>query len=170
VAVMTMTPLHMREHGHDGESSYVIALHVVGMYGLAPFVGRLSDRWGRLRTILLGASIMVAATLVSAAAGTEPPLLFLGLFLLGLGWSGSMISGTALVSDNVPMSEKVGVQGAVDLIMSLCGGAAAFSSGFIKDMLAYHTLSLIGAGLAGGLLLFSLVTLRASAPPKPALG
>jgi MFS family permease len=167
---MTMTPLHMREHGHDGESSYVIALHVVGMYGLAPFVGRLSDRWGRMRTILLGASIMVAATLVSAAAGTEPPLLFLGLFLLGLGWSGSMISGTALVSDNVPAGEKVGVQGSVDLIMSLCGGAAAFSSGFIKDMLAYHTLSLIGAGLAGGLFLFSLVTLRASAAPKPALG
>jgi MFS family permease len=168
VAVMTMTPLHMREHGHDGESSYVIALHVVGMYGLAPFVGRLSDRWGRLRTILLGASIMLAATLVSAAAGTEPPLLFLGLFLLGLGWSGSMISGTALVSDNVPANEKVGVQGSVDLIMSLCGGAAAFSSGFIKDMLAYHTLSLIGAGLAGGLFLFSLVTLRTSAVKTPA--
>ncbi len=162
VAVMTMTPLHMKEHGHDGTSSYVIALHVVGMYGFAPFVGRLSDRWGRLRTILLGAGVMVASTLVSAGAGTEPPLLFVGLFLLGLGWSASMISGTALVSDNVPIAEKVGVQGSVDLVMSLAGGLAAFSSGFIKDMLAYHTLSLFGTAMTAVLLLFALATLRAS--------
>jgi MFS family permease len=161
VAVMTMTPLHMRDHGHDGISSYVIALHVVGMYGLAPFVGRLSDRWGRLRTIILGATIMVTATLVSAAAGARPWVLFIGLFLLGLGWSGSMISGTALVSDNVPLSEKVGVQGSVDLVMSLCGGAAAFSSGFIKEMLAYHFLSLIGTAMASALVLYALSTFRA---------
>jgi MFS family permease len=170
VAVMTMTPLHMREHGHDGTSSYVIALHVVGMYGFAPLVGRLSDRWGRLRTILLGATVMVLATSVSAAAGTEPPLLFAGLFLLGLGWSASMISGTALVTDNVPLNEKVGVQGSVDLVMSVAGGLAAFSSGFIKDMLAYHTLSLIGGAMAAALLLFALATLRANITINPAVG
>lgn len=170
VAVMTMTPLHMREHGHDGTSSFVIALHVVGMYGFAPLVGRLSDKWGRLRTILLGASVMVLATSVSAAAGTEPPLLFVGLFLLGLGWSASMISGTALVTDNVPLNEKVGVQGSVDLVMSVAGGLAAFSSGFIKDMLAYHTLSLIGGAMAGALLLFALATLRANITVTPAVG
>ncbi len=170
VAVMTMTPLHMREHGHDGTSSYVIALHVVGMYGFAPIVGRLSDRWGRLQTIIAGASVMVLATTVSALAGTEPPLLFLGLFLLGLGWSGSMISGTALVTDNVPVAEKVGVQGSVDLIMSIAGGIAAFSSGFIKEMLAYHTLSIIGAAMAGSLLLFALATTRlaSAAAVRPA--
>ncbi len=162
VAVMTMTPLHMRDHGHDKISSFVIALHVVGMYGLAPFVGRLSDRWGRLRTIILGATVMVVATLVSAAAGARPLLLFIGLFLLGLGWSGSMISGTALVSDNVPVSERVGVQGSVDLIMSLCGGAAAFSSGWIKEMLAYHFLSLIGTAMTAALVLYALATLRAN--------
>jgi MFS family permease len=173
VAVMTMTPIHMKEHGHDKVSSLVIALHVVGMYGFAPFVGRLSDRgfrrsvgsaqqgWGRLQTVLAGAAVMVLATITSAAAGARPSVLFVGLFLLGLGWSGTMISGTALVTDNVPTDEKVGVQGSADLLMSLSGGSAAFLSGFIKQALEYHYLSIIGTIGTAALLLYTLRTLRA---------
>lgn len=163
VAVMTMTPVHMKEHGHDGASSYVIALHVVGMYGLAPLVGRLSDRRGRLNIVVLGAAVMVAATVVSAAAGARPVLLFLGLFLLGLGWSGAMISGTALLTENVPASEKVSVQGSADLLMSLSGGTAAFLSGFIKQALEYHYLSIIGTVGTFALLVYALRTMRAPA-------
>ena len=161
VAVMTMTPVHMKEHGHDGTSSYVIALHVVGMYGLAPLIGRLSDRRGRLQVVIGGASIMVVATIISAAAGARPVLLFIGLFLLGLGWSGAMISGTALLTENVPLAEKVGVQGSADLLMSLSGGTAAFLSGFIKQALEYHYLSMIGTAGAFALLLYAMRTMRA---------
>jgi MFS family permease len=160
VAVMTMTPIHMKEHGHDNVSSLVIALHVVGMYGFAPFVGRWSDKFGRLQVILGGAAVMVAATTVSAVAGAS--MLFLGLFLLGLGWSGAMISGTALLTDNVPLNEKVGVQGSADLLMSLSGGTAAFLSGFIKEALEYHYLSIIGTIGTLALLVYALKTLRTS--------
>jgi MFS family permease len=168
VAVMTMTPIHMSEHGHDGTSSYVIALHVIGMYGLAPFIGRLSDRWGRLQVVIGGAAVMVLATTISAAAGARPSMLFLGLFLLGLGWSGAMISGTALVTDNVPVSEKVGVQGSADLLMSLSGGSAAFLSGFVKEVLQYHYLSIMGTIGTFALLLAALRMLRAQAAVAPA--
>ncbi len=168
VAVMTMTPIHMKEHGHDSVSSYVIALHVVGMYGLAPLVGRLSDRWGRLQVVLAGAAIMVLATLTSAAAGARPSILFLGLFLLGLGWSGAMISGTALVTDNVPATEKVSVQGSADLLMSLSGGSAAFLSGFIKEALEYHYLSIIGTIGTAALLMYALRTFRGQPVIAPA--
>jgi MFS family permease len=161
VAVMTMTPIHMKEHGHDKVSSLVIALHVVGMYGFAPIVGRMSDRWGRLQVVLAGAAVMVAATITSAAAGARPSVLFIGLFLLGVGWSGAMISGTALVTDNVPASEKVGVQGSADLLMSLSGGSAAFLSGLIKQALEYHYLSILGTLGTAALLLYALRTLRA---------
>ena len=167
VAVMTMTPVHMKEHGHDGTSSYVIALHVVGMYGLAPLVGRLSDRRGRLNVIVLGAAVMVASTVVSAAAGARPSMLFVGLFLLGLGWSGAMISGTALLTENVPASEKVAVQGSADLLMSLSGGTAAFASGFIKQALEYHYLSMIGTVATFALLVYALRTMRSSTTSSP---
>ncbi len=167
VAIMTMTPVHMKEHGHDGTSSYVIALHVVGMYGLAPLVGRLSDRRGRLNVIVLGAAVMVASTVVSAAAGARPSMLFVGLFLLGLGWSGAMISGTALLTENVPASEKVAVQGSADLLMSLSGGTAAFASGFIKQALEYHYLSMIGTVATFALLVYALRTMRSSTTSSP---
>jgi MFS family permease len=164
VAVMTMTPIHMKEHGHDKVSSLVIALHVVGMYGFAPIVGRLSDRWGRLQVVLAGAAVMVFATITSAAAGARPSVLFIGLFLLGVGWSGAMISGTALVTDNVPASEKVGVQGSADLLMSLSGGSAAFLSGLVKQALEYHYLSILGTIGTAALVLYALRTLRQHGP------
>ena len=93
----------------------------------------------------------------------QPVLLFLGLFLLGLGWSGAMISGTALLTENVPASEKVSVQGSADLLMSLSGGTAAFLSGFIKQALEYHYLSIIGTVGTFALLVYALRTMRAPA-------
>jgi MFS family permease len=169
VAIMTMTPIHMKEHNHEEVSSYVIALHVVGMYGLAPIMGRLSDRWGRMQVVLAGAAIMVLATVTSAAAGARPSMLFLGLFLLGLGWSAAMISGTALVTDNVPTDEKVGVQGSADLLMSISGGSAAFLSGFVKEALEYHYLSIIGTAITFALALLTLRIFRSQQQITPAV-
>jgi MFS family permease len=176
VGVMTMTPIHMATHTatinlHDelkNLSGYVIALHVIGMYGLAPFVGRLSDR-NRLRTILGGAGLLIVATLVSALAGYHANLLFLGLFLLGLGWSCCMIGGTALLVDSVSIEQRLSVQGSADLLMSLCGGLAGFSSGFIKRAFGFHTLSQIGMGACLVLLLLTVRHIRkhASQPAIP---
>ena len=163
VAIMTMTPIHMRAHHNtEGLRGYVIALHVCGMYLFAPVVGRLVDLRGRLPVIIGGSAILILATLVSAAAGHQPSLLFLGLFLLGLGWSGAMIGGTTLLNESVPNDERVHVQGSADLLMSLCGGAAGFSSGFIKQAVGYHRLSTLGTVLGLALLLAALSTWRAT--------
>ena len=40
VGVMTMTPPHMKDHGQADLSAVVIAVHILGMFGLAPLVGR----------------------------------------------------------------------------------------------------------------------------------
>ena len=161
VAVMTMTPIHMADHGHSGTlAGYVIAVHVIGMFGLAPLVGRFVDRAGRIVAIAVGASILVASTIVSALAGYEPALLFLGLFLLGLGWSFAMIGGSTLVSESVPEAERVMVQGSADLLMSVCGGSAAFASGFIKRSFGFHMLANVGTVATLALLVLAWRTLR----------
>ncbi len=169
VAVMTMTPIHMKDHGHSGQlTGYVIALHICGMYMFAPFVGRLADSWGRVQVILSGACVLLAGTLVSAIAGPKPSVLFLGLFLIGLGWSGGMIGGTSLLVESIPPSDRVTVQGAADLLMSLCGGLAGFASGFVKRALGYHMLSNLGSVAALTLLIVALRAFRSTAAPAPA--
>ena len=36
VAVMAMTPVHLKLHGHEDVSPYVVSLHIAGMYGVQP--------------------------------------------------------------------------------------------------------------------------------------
>lgn len=154
VAVMTMTPLHMKDHGQADLSAFVIAFHIVGMYGFAPLIGRAADRFGRLIVIMCSGAILVAGTVVAVFAGYHPVLIFAGLFLLGLGWNFGLIGGSALLTDSVPADARVTVQGSADLLMSLCGGAAGFSSGFIKAAWGFHWLA-NGATVAAGALLIA---------------
>ncbi|HET9600480.1 MAG TPA: MFS transporter [Acidimicrobiales bacterium] len=141
VAVMTMTPLHMKDHGQADLSALVIAVHILGMYGLAPLVGVTADRVGRIRVIQVGAAILGAGTLISVLAGYHAVLIFVGLFLLGLGWSCGLIGGSTLLTESVPVRERVSVQGAADLVMGVCGALGALGSGLIKAQLGFHILA-----------------------------
>lgn len=158
VAVMTMTPPHMKDHGHADLSALVVALHIVGMYGFSPLIGRLTDRFGRLRSLEVGAVILGVGIISTVVAGYVPGLMFVGLLLLGIGWSVGLIAGTTLVSESVRPSMKVEVQGTADLSMSLCGGLAAFASGFIKQEWGFHVLADMSAIAAAGLLIVVWLT------------
>ena len=157
VAVMTMTPVHLRLHDHETVSAYIISLHIAGMYAFSPLVGRFADRRGRLTTIQVGALILMGATVLSSLAGDSPILLFPALWMLGVGWSFGLIGGSSLLVDSIDQQIRVRVQGAADLMMSFCGGLAGFSSGFIRKAVGYHVLSNIGTLLAGVLLVVVMV-------------
>ena len=50
VSVMVMTPLHMHHGGAELDIiGFVISVHILGMFAFSPFVGWLSDRFGRAR-------------------------------------------------------------------------------------------------------------------------
>jgi MFS family permease len=141
VAVMVMTPLHMKDFGHAELSTLVIAVHVLGMFGLAPLIGRWADRFGRVRAIQSGALVLGSGTVVAVVVGYVPALIFAGLFLLGAGWSLALIGGSALLTESLPEAERVPAQGFADVLMSLLGAVAAFSSGFVKEVVGYHWLA-----------------------------
>lgn len=151
-SVMTMTPSHMKDHGNGDMSPYVIALHIAGMYAFAPFVGRFVGRVGQVRAVMVGAVVLGLGTVVAVVAGYVPWLVFLGLFLLGVGWNIGLIAGSSILTGAVPPSTRVEVQGTADLTMSFCGGLAAFGSGFVKQAWGYHLLA-DAASLLAGLLL-----------------
>jgi MFS family permease len=168
VGVMTMTPPHMKDHGHADLSAFVIALHIVGMYGLAPLVGRFVDRSGPIRAIQVGAVILGAGTIATVLAGYVPVLMFVGLFFLGLGWSFGLIGGTTILTASVPETSRVEVQGTGDLTLSLCGAAAALSSGFVKESFGFHLLADGATALAAALLVLAWYTAATTSASRPA--
>lgn len=159
VAVMTMTPLHMKDHGHAELSTLVIAAHVFGMFGLAPLLGRWADRNGRLPALKVGAVVLGIGTVASVIAGYVPLLMFVGLFLLGVGWNFAFIAGSALLTESLPLTERVSAQGLSDVLIRLVGAAAALSSGFIKAAVGFHWLANL-ATLAGILVLIGAIVIQ----------
>ena len=158
VGVMTMTPPHMKDHDHADLSALVIAVHILGMFGLAPLVGRFVDRFGAVRAIQVGAIVLGSGTVAAVIAGYVPAMIFIGLFLLGLGWNIGLIGGTTLLTASVPAHARVEAQGTGDLTLSVCGAVAAFGSGFVKQSAGYHILADLATLLAAAMLAYAWLT------------
>ena len=165
VAVMTMTPVHMKLHGHETLSQFVVSLHIAGMYAFSPLVGRYADRRGTVRAVVVGAWLLVAATVLAALSGEAALILFPSLWLLGVGWNFGLIGGSSMLLESVPESKRVTVQGSADLMMSFCGGLAGLSSGFIRKAYGFHILSASATVAAGLLLVAAFYSLRRWTPP-----
>lgn len=147
VSVMVMTPVHM---AHVDETltviGLVISIHVAGMYAFSPVVGYLSDSLGRRRVIQIGTVILFLACLIAGRSpGTSAIPLSIGLFLLGLGWSCTLIAGSALLSESVNEAMLPSTQGASDLIMNLMAAVGGAMAGVIIAILSYGWLCAIAA-------------------------
>jgi MFS family permease len=147
VSVMVMTPVHM---AHVDVSltiiGLVISVHVLGMYAFSPLVGSLSDRFGRVRVIQIGILTLLLSTVVSGKAQADDAYtLGVGLFLLGLGWSCTLIAGSAYLSESVSAEFRASSQGASDLVMNLSGAGGGALAGVIIGTLSYGWLCLAAA-------------------------
>ncbi|MEW2433677.1 MFS transporter [Streptomyces caniferus] len=163
IAVMTMTPVHMRAHGHGTqEAGLVIALHVGAMFLPSPLTGLLVDRVGRRWIAGASGPVLLAAGLVAAMAPHSVPALATALVLLGIGWNFGLVSGTALVTDALPPARRASTQGLVDVGIALAGAAGGMSSGPVVVLGGYPTLA-----LAGGILALAVVPLLAWAARRP---
>jgi MFS family permease len=144
VSIMVMTPVHMAHVDVTlSVIGLVISVHVLGMYAFSPLVGALSDRIGRIRVIQLGILILLMAAIVAGLAPAMKPIpLGFGLFLLGLGWSCTLIAGSTSLSESVSIEMKPASQGASDLVMNLMGALGGASSGVIIGVLSFGWLCL----------------------------
>jgi MFS family permease len=153
VAVMTMTPLHLRDHGGSLEIvGLVMSVHVAGMFAFAPLVGSMADRRGSLPIAHAATAMLVASTVLAAAPGHNHAVIGVALTMLGLGWSMATISGAALLIEAVPPEERARTQGVADMTMGIAGGAGGTVSGIVVGSVGYALLSLMGAVLAGAVL------------------
>lgn len=142
VALMSMTPVHL-VHGGATLSivGFTISLHIAGMYALSPVFGILSDRLGRMPTIVIGQLMLVGSAVITALGSHLIPMVMLGLILLGLGWSAATVAGSALLTDAAPPERRVALQGRSDLTMNLAGAAGGAASGPLLALFGYSGLS-----------------------------
>ncbi|GAA3596083.1 MFS transporter [Nonomuraea rosea] len=150
VAIMTMTPVHMQDHGHGtAASGLVIAIHIGAMYLPSPLTGWLVDRYGRFTIAAASALTLLAAGLVAASApgGSVTPLA-VALALLGLGWNLGLVTGTAIITDAVPLATRATTQGLVDVSVAIAGATGGMASGLVVAGAGYPLLAIGGGILA----------------------
>jgi MFS family permease len=150
IGVMAMTPVHIRGARHDAAHTLsivglVLSFHIAGMFAFSPVFGWLTDRLGRRPVIFAGIALLLTACALAGNAGHHTARLAAGLMVLGLGWSATMVAGSTLLSESIPVELRASAQGLSDLVMGLAGATAGAVSGVIVAEWGYSTLTLLAA-------------------------
>ena len=145
VGIMTMLPLHMRAGGHELEViGFMISLHIVGMYAFSPIVGKLVDRLGPQRMIVVGSLLLTVGAMVAARNEAHQSFgAFLGMFLIGVGWNCGLVASSALLVRTFDGPNRVGIQGLADMCMTAGGASAGITAGLV---LAVSTFPVLATG------------------------
>lgn len=151
IAVMVMTPIHMT-HGNASLKlvGLVISVHILGMYALSPLTGLAVDRLGGRTVAIAGSLILMGASLLASASHPGmSTLLAIALFTLGLGWSCTLVAGSTLLVNALPVLERPAAQGFADFAMGMTGALTGALAGVVLGTGGYPVLALGGAVIAG---------------------
>ena len=105
--------------------------------------------------MFVGIALLLAACALAGSARYDSTRLARGLMVLGLGWSATMVAGSTLLSDSIPVELRPSAQGLSDLVMGLAGAVAGAISGVIVDAWGYSTLTLVAALATAPLILLA---------------
>ncbi len=141
--IMVMTPLHMKDGNQELRViGFVISAHILGMYAFSPLVGWFVDRVGSYTMVATGGTVLFVGAQIASRTDAQDRLgVFVGLFLIGLGWSFGLISGSSLLSSAFVAEQRVAVQGAADLMMVGAGAVGGISAGLAFEWSSFATLS-----------------------------
>lgn len=159
--VMVMTPVQMTEHLHHtiDAVAIVIAAHVTGMYVTSVLTGRVADRLGHARTILIGAFLLILAC-VMAPFADDTLRLAVALFVLGAGWNFCFVAGSSLLTDSLRPNERARIQGTNDLLVGLVAASGSLGGGLAFESIGYGGIALVGITMAVGLFVVTLWTVQ----------
>jgi MFS family permease len=146
--MMTCIAIHMKDHGHTiGNVSTVIAMHTLGMFAFSPLVGQLADRYGR-RPVILGGVVIAATGALLVPISLNLPLIAFAEFLVGLGWSGCYVAGSALLTEALGLAERARLQGANDSLVNVGSALGSLGSGPLLQLIGIWPLAFVGMFIA----------------------
>jgi MFS family permease len=148
VSVMTMAPVQMHHTGSGlGMIGVVVSLHITGMFAPSPISGWLTDRFGAPATAAgAGVTLVIASWL--AAAAPSGALLAVGLVLLGVGWNLALLSGSALLTADVPAEQRPQREGWGEVGMGVAAAGGGAASGAVMADGGYGLLAASAAVVA----------------------
>ncbi|WP_295626965.1 MFS transporter [uncultured Corynebacterium sp.] len=143
VTLMSMAPLHMTGHGTSLTLvGVVMSMHIAGMWALSPVFGWAADTFGAKATIIVGQLLFASCAAVIWFGSHSDLAIAVALTLLGLGWSASVVAGSAAVTRATAQPLRATVQGRTDLAMNLAGVAGGLLGGPILVAIGYPGLAL----------------------------
>jgi len=161
VALMSMTPVHLRDHGASlAVVGLTISFHIAGMYALSPVFGWMSDKAGRLRTILAGQAMLAASLVLAGVAADSRGAVTASLILLGLGWSASVVAGSALVAESAQPQDRPALQGVSDLSMNASGAVGGALAGPVLAATGYSGLGFVSLALVAVVIIWTALQPR----------
>ena len=130
--LMTATPIemHVIQHMSLDMTSFVIQMHIFGMFLPSLFTGSLIKRFGHSKIMHTGVLILIICVFVNFSYQHFYNYL-VGLILLGIGWNFLFISGTSLLIVSYKPEEKFKAQGLNDFLVFSTQASGALAAGYL---------------------------------------
>ena len=143
--LMTAAPLQIVSVSglSDSENALVIQWHVIAMFMPSFFTGWLIRRFGSEGIIL--ASLMIYGIAVMVLInGLSFWHYFSVLLLVGLGWNGLYVTGSAIIAASAEPEERAKVQGISDFIITMMIAISSLSAGSLHYLIGWKSMG-VGA-------------------------
>jgi EmrB/QacA subfamily drug resistance transporter len=154
--VTLATPTIVRDLAGFDLISHVFSVYLLTGALASPVYGKLSDLYGRKRTLMVGIGVFLAG---SALCGLAQSMGMLIAFraLQGIGAGAIYTVPMILVGDVFPLRERGKVQGSLSMVWGIAGLFGPFLGGLLIDLLSWHWIFFINIPF-GILTLFILQT------------
>jgi len=137
VGSATAMPAVLDDVGGVGAYGWAVAAPLVAAVLAAPYGGRMADRWGTLRPLVLTV-VLFAVGLVAAALAPSMETVALGRFLQGLGAGGSMSLQLVIIARYVPLRLRPLMLGAISAVFIVPGLIGPSLSAAVADGIGWR--------------------------------
>ncbi|MBI3022319.1 MAG: MFS transporter [Thaumarchaeota archaeon] len=157
VAMMSLLSLHMNDNGFPMTLiSTAISVHVIGMYALSLSLGKMVDRLGSKKFMIVGSVLTGLGGLLTPLT-TDYYAITFGIFLVGLGWSASSVSTTALIANATEVGIRGRVLGLNDMVTGIASATAPFAGGVVIAAEGFFGFGIYGMALSIPAILLAIV-------------
>ena len=157
ISMMSLLSLDMKTEGFPLYLiSITITVHFAGMYAPSLAFGWTTDRFGA-RVVMLGSAIVTGLGGLLTTLTTDFYLITVGMFLVGVGWSGATVSSTAVITSITHVNFRGRILGLNDTLNSVAAVVCPFAGGAIIADYGFIGLGLFGLVLSIPAALFGIL-------------